>query len=328
MKKALVTGASGFVGSHLTEALLRNGMKVCALVRDPERLRWLKNIPDVELRYGSLENPVSLEQAVEGVDLVFHSAGLVKAGDEAAYFHVNAEGTENLLQAVEKKAPKLERFIYISSQAAAGPGRLDAAVLEDEHPHPLTPYGRSKLEGEKRVLERADRMPVTLIRPTAVYGPRDSEIFIYFQMAAKGFIPIPGFGERKLSLVFIDDLVDGIVRAAATADAKGKTYFIKSGDYGWPELARALKEAVGRGLPIRVPAWCMQLGGRASEFVANHTGKAVAFNRHKALELVQRAWLCSGERAERELGYLPQWPLQKGMAVTAKWYYDAEWLRL
>ncbi|MFH2001552.1 MAG: NAD-dependent epimerase/dehydratase family protein [Planctomycetota bacterium] len=328
MIKALVTGAGGFVGSHLTEALLRKGMRVCALVRNPDRLRWLKNIPDVEMRYGSLEDTASLEAAVQGVDLVFHAAGVVKTRQEDTYFRVNAQGTENLLNAVEKNAPGIRRFIYISSQAAAGPSRLDRAVREDELPHPLTPYGRSKLEGERHVLERKERLPVTLIRPPAVYGPRDSEIFIYFKIAAKGFIPIPGFGERRLSLVFIDDLVNGIVQASDSKAALGKIYFIKSGDYGWPELARALKEAVGRGFPVRVPAWTMMLAARASEAFGKYTGQAIALNRHKARELIQRAWLCSGERAEKELGFQPQWPLQKGMAVTAKWYYDAEWLRL
>ncbi|MHC4942398.1 MAG: NAD-dependent epimerase/dehydratase family protein [Planctomycetota bacterium] len=325
--KALVTGASGFVGSHLTEALLKKGVQVRALVRGPDRLRWVKDLQGLEKAYGSLEHPSSLARAIEGVDLIFHVAGVVKAEKEKTYFAVNAKGTENLIEAALRNQDAIKRFVYVSSQAAAGPSSLDRPIDEDDPPRPITPYGRSKLEGERIVLAARDRLAVTVIRPPAVFGPRDVDIFLYFKMARQGFVPIPGFGKRRVSAVYVLDLVQGILLAAENPKAAGKTYFITSGDYDWIQIAGGLRAAVGRGMAVRIPSWLMQAVAAVSEAVGKLLNKPVALNRNKARELVQRAWLCSMERARKELGYHPAWPLETAMASTAAWYRDAGWIK-
>jgi nucleoside-diphosphate-sugar epimerase len=325
--KALVTGASGFVGSHLTEALLRKGCKVKALVRGPDRLRWVKDLPGLDKAFGSLEEPASLARAMEGVDTIFHVAGVVKAEEEETYFLVNAKGTENLVEAALGNREAIKRFVYVSSQAAAGPGSLDRPTEEDDPPRPITPYGRSKLEGERIVLAARDRLDVTVVRPPAVFGPRDMDIFLYFKMARQGFVPIPGFGDRRVSVVYVLDLVQGLLLAAESPKASARTYFITSGDYEWPRIAAALRAAVGRGKAIRIPVWVMHAAAASSEIVGRLLGKPVALTRDKARELVQRAWLCSTQRAREELGFHPSWPIEKAMAVTADWYREAGWIR-
>jgi dihydroflavonol-4-reductase len=325
--KALVTGATGFIGSHLTEALLSEGAEVRALARSPLRLRWLKDVAGIDVQYGTLEDEASLKQALRGVDVVFHTAGVVKAREARTYFQVNAQGTARLLDAVGQAGSGIKRFVHVSSQAAAGPGPDFEPLDEDAPPRPITPYGRSKLEAEKCVLEWKDRIPVTVVRPPAVYGPRDVDIFIYFKLAGRGIVPIPGFGRRMVSIVYVKDLVRGILLAAANRDAVGKTFYITSGDHDWTEIAKTLKQAMGRGKAIRLPVTMLKLAALISETFSCLGQSAAAFNRHKALELTQRAWLCSSERARRVLGYRPEWPLDQGMRVTAAWYRNAGWLQ-
>ncbi|MBU0756346.1 MAG: NAD-dependent epimerase/dehydratase family protein [Planctomycetes bacterium] len=324
--RVLVTGAGGFVGSHLVDALLREGVEVQALVRGPNRLGWLQDIAGLKIRYGSLEDIASLKNALAGCTHVFHAAGLVKAPDEATYMTVNAQGTENLLQAVEEAVPGIERFVHISSQAAGGPSGLDVPLDEDAPPRPITPYGRSKLEGEKRVLARKETIPVTIIRPPAVYGPRDRDIFIFFKLATYGLVPIPGFGTRKVSLIYVEDLVQGIRSAAGHPAARGKTYFISGGNHDWPDLAQALRDAVGRGRIVRVPCWVIQGAALLSEGFGRVLKKSMALNRHKARELIQPAWLCDSGRAEKEIGFRSAWPLERGMKKTAQWYREQRWI--
>lgn len=324
--KALVTGASGFIGSHLVEALLQRGAAVRALVRGPQRLRWIEGIEGVEYCCGTLEDAKSLGEAVRGVDVVFHTAGVVKALSKGGFFKTNADGTERLLRAVERHNRDIRRFVFVSSQAAAGPGSLDQPLDEDAPPRPISPYGQSKLVAEGAVLDRRDRLPVAVVRPPAVYGPRDAETLTFFRLAKRGLVLIPGFGRRRLSLVYVDDLVRGLIAAAEHPAAAGKTFYLTSGEHDWSELAGALQRAVGRGWKVRVPAAALYAAGAAGECFGRLLRRPVSLTLAKARELTQRAWLCSDARARRLLGYEPQWTLEEGIATTAAWYRAAGWI--
>jgi nucleoside-diphosphate-sugar epimerase len=321
--KVLVTGATGFVGSHLTEALLRQGAQVRTLVRSRDHLRWIDGLQGVEFCTGELEDRPSLERAVAGVEVIYHVAGVIKARHAAEYEKVNAGGTSNLLDAAMNA--NLKRFVYVSSQAAVGPSTIDAPLDEEMPPRPITPYGASKLEGERRV--RGSGLPFTIVRPPAVYGPRDADLFHFFKLAGRGVVPIPGFGVRKVSLIYVEDLVQGLLLAAGHERALGRTYFLKSGDHAWSQLAQGLRKVMGRGRAVRIPVpvlWTVAIVGEA---VSGIVGKAAALNRHKARELTQRAWLCSTQRAEKELDFAPRWPLERGLERTAKWYREAGWIK-
>jgi nucleoside-diphosphate-sugar epimerase len=325
--KAFVTGATGFVGSHIAERLIATGWEVAALVRSPDRPSWLDAIPGAKKIRGSLAARATLEDAVKDADCIVHCAGLVKARSEAEYFGTNVEGTRTLLDAALAACRGLKRFVHISSQAAHGPAPDGRPVSEDAPPAPITPYGRSKLESERVVLARKDDIPVTVIRPPAVYGPRDRDIFIYFKLAARGIVPIVGAADRRLSLVYVKDLARAAVDAAQSERAAGETYFITSGHHDWNELSAAVARAVGRGRRLAVPAFVLVGAAWIAEAAGFLSRRAVTLNRHKAREILQKAWLCSHERAADHFGYEPEWGLDRGMAETASWYRKEGWIK-
>ena len=324
--KALVTGSNGFIGSFLVESLLARGDAVRCLVRRTSNLRWIKDL-NVERVIGELRNPESLQQAVDGVDVIYHLAGVTRGRTEQDYLDGNYVSTVNLLQAA-KYSSTLKKFVFVSSQAAAGPSINDRPRTEADPAEPISLYGRAKARAEDAVLQYGDRFPVTVIRPPAVYGPRDKDFFVMFQHVNRGILPILGAGTQQVSLVHVDDLVNGIVLAADAQDADGKIYFISEGDYSWLDVGQAMAGALGKKtLKLHLP-----LGGVAfvSWFTiaySNLTRKAVLLNRDKILEMKQAAWICSGDRARTELGFSPKMNLQTGMQQTAAWYRQQGWLK-
>ena len=223
--KALVTGSNGFVGSHLVEDLLSRGYEVSCLVRKTSNLRWIEGLK-VSFVYGELKDKESLKKAVKSQDFVFHLGGLTKAQNSNDYYKANHLGTKNLVEATLESNPGIKRFVYVSSQAAVGPGKDITPLNEDSPCNPVTDYGKSKLLGEKAVLSYKDKLPITIIRPSGIYGPRDTEIFIFFKLIKNHIKPLFGFRENYLSLVYVKDLVFGICLTAESKKAIGQTYFI------------------------------------------------------------------------------------------------------
>ncbi len=327
--KALVTGATGFIGSHLVDALLAHGVEVRCLVRRQSNRRWLSEKP-VELVEGSLTAPESLPAAVQGVDIVYHVAGLVAARSEAEFMRGNRDATVNLVEAVLRHTPQLQRFVFLSSLAAVGPASsLSEPVTEETPYHPITAYGRSKRAAEEYVLSVADRIPVTVIRPPAVYGPRDAATLPFFRSVRLGFAPLIGFREKYLSLVHIRDLVRGILLAAASERAVGRVYFISSEEYyTWAQLTEAARVAIGRRRVwrLRVPHAVVMGIASVAEVAGWLTRRPPVFDFEKGLDIVQAYWICSPERACKELGYRQTVGLVEGMKEAVAWYRDHGWL--
>jgi dihydroflavonol-4-reductase len=325
--RVLVTGANGFVGSHLVESLLDKGYQVRCLVRKTSNLKWLSGLK-VEYVYGDISERNSLNEAVANVDVIIHSAGLTKAKNREGYFKANAEGTRNLVEVCLERNPGLHRFIYISSQAASGPGEDERPKDEAAPCRPVSDYGGSKLEGEKIVSEYSSKLPVTIIRPPAVYGPRDTDMLGFFKVVKYGFRISFGKGESYISLVYVKDLVDGILLAAENTKAIGQTYFIADDRvYSWREAFNIIAGVMNKKtLPLRIPKSIVFFLAFLSESFYRLLGKTPAFNTQKTREITQRYWGLDVSKAKKELGFVPRFPLDKGTSETVKWYRENGWL--
>lgn len=327
MLEALVTGSNGFIGSHLVEALLAKGYSVTCLVRKTSDLRWVRDLP-VGFAYGDVCRSEMLADAVREKDYIFHLGALTKAMDRATYFEVNYRGTRNLLTATLAHNPAIKRFLLMSSLAAAGPSTQSRPVCEDDECCPVSHYGQSKLEAERSALDYARWIPITIIRPPTVFGPRDRDLLPYFKLAARRVMPILGYRERRTSLIYVSDLVEGMIAAAQSQAAVGQTYFVSNDKaYTWEELSSLISHAVGKNsLEIRIPERVLRLVALISERIARLGGKPALINPQKALEMVQDAWVCDSSRAREELGFETRFPLEKAFAETVAWYRKAGWL--
>ena len=254
MKRILVTGANGFVGSHLVEALLQKGAKVRCLIRETSDLKYIEGL-DVDYVFGDLRDLSTLFPAVRKVDYVFHLGGRTKISEREDIFNANALGTKNLICACLENAPKLKRFIYVASQAVMGPSYNGRALNESDPPRPVSLYGKSKLAGEQPVLSYRDRVPITIIRPPSVYGPRDKDFYELFKLVHMGINTILGIRNRYISMIYIKDLIHGLILAAESKKAVGQTYFLASDPrVGYHEIGQYAAEAMNRQtLMLRVP---------------------------------------------------------------------------
>jgi nucleoside-diphosphate-sugar epimerase len=325
-QRVLLTGATGFVGSHVAEAFVRAGWQVRALARSVERARQLLP-PAVEVVAGSLEDETSLRTAVRDVAVVVHMAALTHARTEHEYHTANVAGTERLLQATLDAEPRPRRFIYLSSLAAVGPAIDGRGVRSDDTPRPLTAYGRSKLAGEAVCTRARDAIEVVILRAPAVYGPRDTDLFHFFRLARTGLIPVPTGPARPLQMVHVNDLARALVQAAEREGAPGVYHIAEQRSYTWEEVGQLVGVAVNRTVrPLRVPAPLIRALAALSEMTAAVLGRSSIFNRDKARELLAPGWLCETEAARLELKFEAGIPLPDGLRTTAQWYREQGWL--
>ena len=333
MSTAFVTGGTGFIGSHLVEELLRRGYdEVRCLVRTEEK--WLEGLDVTPVR-GDLSDVQALWDALEGVDYVFHVAGVTRAPDWETFEQANVKAPLNLLGAVKQAAPDVEKVLITSSLAAVG--RCEETVATEETPlRPISQYGRSKAEMEQALAEPyemrrsfQETLPLVVVRPPAVYGPRDRDIYTFFKTVDRGICPIVGKGwEPTLSLVHVHDLVRGMVDAAEADYTTGETYFIGSEKaYSWNEIKQAATEALDHwALTVAVPELFVQWAGAATEGIGKLMGQYPPFNREKARELRHGCKICSADKARRSFGYRQQVSLEEGVQETVDWYRREGWL--
>jgi len=322
----LVTGATGFVGSHLVERLVEAGVRPRCLVR---RSSSLKGLPagSVDFVYGELATGDGLTGAVAGAATIFHVAGTTKAFDAAAYWAGNFTGTRNLLAACERLSTQ-PRFIHVSSLAAVGPSPGGAPLGEDSEPAPLTWYGESKLAAERAVKASPLACSAVIVRPPVVYGPRDTDVFQVFRAVARGTMPTIGRGESFFSYIHVQDLACALLAAARSEARDCRTYFAANPEpVSWTAFARLAAELMNR--PVRflsVPPPAANLAAWCAELASWIRGKPGILSRQKVLEARCRYWVCDTARAASELGFRPEHSLRQGVAETLAWYKEAGWL--
>jgi 2-alkyl-3-oxoalkanoate reductase len=326
--KVLVTGGSGFLGSHVVEQFAAAGHHVVALVRKSSNRKFLSTLENVELAEGSVEDRPSIDRAMNGVDAVVHAAGLVKARNEAEFFSCNTQGTVNLLDAAIAHAPRLRRFVHVSSLEACGPSDDGRPVSADQE-RPMTAYGRSKLAAEKEVFARRDRLPVVVLRPAAIYGPRDNEILEAFRAASRRQYPVLGDGSMLLSYIYGPDCARACLQATFEDIPSGSTYFVDDGEplsmtRAWGEM---LFDAVGTKPFVRlgVPFPLLRLASIGIEAYGKVRGKAVMLTREK-VNIARLNWVCESEKTRQDLKWTPEVNFPEGARRTAKWYADNGWL--
>ena len=334
--RTLVTGATGFIGRHLVRRLVGRGDQVKCLVRRPSQNGLAST--GVELVLGDLTRPESLQNAVRGVDLVFHVAGATQVHTSRTYARVNSEGTRHLAEACARvlSPPKL---VYVSSLAAAGPSRPDSPRREGQPPAPVSAYGRSKLVAEGHLQKLAAVVPITVVRPPIVYGPGDPHSFPVFSSVRKGFNVVPSRVDPSMSFIYVEDLVSALLLAGERGrthpprhtgqDAEEGIYFAGSDEsltFSGMGLAAARALNVPAIRTVRLPMLLCWLGAYINQFRALLMHKPIIFTVDKVREALAGSWICSSDKAKAELGLKCSTNLADGFRLTGEWYRRQGWL--
>jgi len=316
----LVTGGTGFIGSHLVDSLLEKKQPFRVLARRPG------SVKNAIATRGDLATGEGIAQALDGVETVIHLAGTTKTIAPEGYRMGNVVATENLARAIAARGRPI-RVIHVSSLAAVGPAPDGAAVTEDDEPRPVSLYGDSKLKGERAM--RAHVPDAVVVRPPVVYGPRDTDVFQILKSASQGIALRIAGDERWFSAIYIRDLVDGILLAAQSPSAMGKTWFLAHpAPVSFTEMMAHIAEAIGRTPRIiTIPAAAAFAAGSCAEALSRLTRKPGILSRDKVREMICLRWVCSTDRAKSEMGFEAATDFHKGIEKSVSWYRTAGWLR-
>lgn len=324
---AVVTGANGFVGSHLVELLLNEGYRVQCIVRKTSNLRWVKDL-NVEFHDCGLTDVDALKGVFEDANYIFHIAGVIAAKKPELFYEGNVETTRNVLEAA-KGNPNIRKIVITSSLSASRSTVKGKPATEDMPSAPATNYGRSKVEQEQLAKTYMSDLPITIIRPPVVYGPRDTEVLLLFKTLQKRLMAMVGFSEKYYSLVYVDDLINGMLLAATSDKTIGQMYFLgpAQAEYAYSELCLKVADLLDvKPFKIRLPHALMYIVGGISQFFGRFGEKAPTLSFEKAREMTRASWSCSSEKAMREFGYAPAMSLEEGLKQTIEWYREQKWL--
>jgi nucleoside-diphosphate-sugar epimerase len=321
LSTALVTGATGFIGSHLVGALVEQNWKVTCLVRPKSRTGYLENIP-VNILRGAVEDRNFLAEAVKGQDYIFHLAARIRSARREVYERANFLFTQNLVQACLRQNPGIKRFVYVSSIAAAGPSLPGEIQDETRTPAPTSAYGRTKLKGEKAVTEIWDRMDATIIRPPNVYGPRQQEVELLIKLIQKRFVPLLKHDQKTTSLIFIDDLIKGICQAAQSPSAIRQIYYLTDErGYSWKEVILTIKKQIlGTSLFIPIHENLIDAAAWFTDVLKSMNLVRSYFGHRAWKAMVQTSWLFSSNKASRDFGFKAGYSLDRGIKKTVAYY--------
>jgi nucleoside-diphosphate-sugar epimerase len=326
--KVLLTGANGFVGSHVLDSLCARGIRTAVLLRPTGNRRFIEaHLPLLEVRAGSIGDPQGLGAAMQDITHVVHCAGCTKALRVSEFHEINHLGTRHVVEAVNQQKGRIQRLVHISSLAAGGPATSDKPARENDPPNPISEYGKSKLAGEQEV-RGACQVEHVILRPPAVYGPRDTAFLPLFKAVKAHILPRFGSGRQSLSLLFVKDLAEALVACLTHPAAPGKTFYVASPEVtNAPELAGEIAlQMKSWTLPLPLPAGALWLLCCLQEALSRLTRKPAMLSRQKYVELRAPGWVCDPGRLRQELGFVCANTLKNGIAPTLAWYRQQGWL--
>jgi len=326
-ERVLITGASGFIGYHLIKEALANNLDVYTAVRKSSKTDHLKAF-NIKYTYPDFTDPDALKKEIaeNQYSYIIHAAGVTTARSQQEYNDINAGYTHNLATAAVESGVAIKKFVLLGSLAALGPlNNLDGIINEDTIPHPVTAYGRSKLLAEEN-LRKFSTLNYTILRPTGVYGPRDRDIFIFFQQVARGIEPYIGRIDQHFSFLYVTDLAKAAI--SALSNGSQQTYNLSDGkSYDRYQLAKNIKETLNlKTVKFHLPVIFVKTIAYLSEKYCSLSNKAATLNVEKLNELMAVNWFCEIEKAKNDLGFNPVYDLQAGIAETIKWYKSNNWL--
>jgi nucleoside-diphosphate-sugar epimerase len=335
--RVLVTGGSGFIGSGLIRELGTQGHEVSALLRPTSPLDQLRGLPFQRIT-GDLQDRASLVAAVQGHDWVIHLAGAVTAPNREGFFRANAQGTENLIEACVEahRLHPLQKVVVVSSLAAGGPVASPHPRREDDGDQPVSYYGESKREGEMRARAASTRVPIVVVRPPMVYGPRDRATFLFVKTVQGRVVPVfssrAADGQKHYSAIHVEDLCRGLILAAEAPLERvpsGEVFYLSSDEtFSFQQMMTTIGASLGvRPFFLPVPSVLLQGIAHLLDWMGRWTQKTYPLNRDKLKEIEPDFWTCSNQKAKKLLGFTPQFNYQTGWEQTVGWYKENGWIR-
>ena len=321
--KAFVTGGTGFVGSHLVEALVGKGVEVFVLIRNPKKLKWLQGL-DIHVLRGDL---FSIPTLPGDLSVVYHLAALTKATKAKDYYTVNHQGTASLFESLTRQRLR-PHFIQMSSLSASGPSIEGRPVRENDTPHPVSPYGWSKLQAEREALRRKAEFPVVILRPGTIFGPRDSDLLALLKLLKRGFLPKIFEGRIRVSFCYVEDAVRALLLSFREKVPSGEIFHVASAD---PPSALEIGQLAARlmGLklrPLPIPGKMVGAAALMAEWSARIRNTRPSLNRSLFRELKEISWVADIRKAAQQLGFRADTPLDSALAETIAWYREQGWL--
>jgi nucleoside-diphosphate-sugar epimerase len=320
--KALVTGSTGFIGSHLVEALIKKDYKVSCLVRKESDLKWIKDCK-VELITGNYQDKNSLYNAVKGMDYVFHAGAALDAFDWETYYKTNVKGTINLIEACVEVNAGLKKFVLVSSISAAGPANDKKPLKESVPCNPFSLYGKSKYLAEEAATRFFPLLPIVIIRPTNVFGIRQKDLHTTLKLAANRIIPLIGNGDKQTTICFVQDVVRALILAAENETVRSKIFFVASPEiYSWREILEFIYRELGLSFVIKIPYPALLSIALVSEVLAKLTRSRPLLTVKTIFSARKNYWLHDASLIREELGFSPEISFEEGMRNIIHWYKD------
>lgn len=325
----LLTGATGFIGSHILDSLLEKGHRVKCLIREKSNTRWLLN-KKIDVITSDFVHFDKIKDELIDIEIVIHVAGIIAAINYQEFFRVNSQGTKLLLDSVAKYSNSFKKIIYISSQTVGGPAKsIDSPVDESDKANPITSYAKSKFEAEQFIIENSYGIKYSILRPSAVFGERDPGIVQIFQMVRKGFAPMMGLDKKYLNLIYGKDLAEVTTNCINNPISDNKIYYIAGRDkMNWDFLMDEIKMAVNnpKAIKLKVPNPIVLTVGFINEQISKISGQPQIFNYDKAIDFTRKYWLCNSDKARNEINLKTDSDIRDLLKNTADWYIKNGWL--